>query len=56
MAEKKDRQAYEPPRIVRVRLVADEVAVGNCKSVRVGPPGTLVCNNGGVFVARTIGS
>jgi hypothetical protein len=56
MAETKPREAYEPPRIVRVRLVADEVAVGNCKSVRVGPPGTLVCNNGGVLVNRTIGS
>ncbi len=56
MAESKAREAYEPPRIVRVRLVADEIAVGNCKSLRVGPPGSLVCNNGGVFVNKTIGS
>jgi hypothetical protein len=56
MAESKAREAYEPPRILRVRLVADEIAVGNCKSLRVGPPGTLVCNNGGVFVNKTIGS
>ncbi|HEY5908761.1 MAG TPA: hypothetical protein VIZ31_12010 [Vicinamibacteria bacterium] len=56
MAESKAREAYEPPRIVRVRLVADEIAVGNCKSLRVGPVGSLVCNNGGVFVNKTIGS
>ena len=56
MAEKGSREAYEPPRIVRVRLLADEVAVGNCKSVAVGPPGARVCNNGGVLVNKTIGS
>jgi len=56
MSAKKPREAYEPPRIVRVRLLADEVAVGNCKSAAVGPPGNRVCNNGGVFVNKTIGS
>jgi hypothetical protein len=56
MAETKPREAYEPPRIVRVRLLPDEVAVGNCKSSAVGPPGARVCNNGGVFVNKTIGS
>jgi hypothetical protein len=56
MADTKPREAYEPPRISRVRLVADEVAVGHCKSVRVGPPASLMCNNGGVITAKTIGS
>jgi hypothetical protein len=55
MAESKTREPYEPPRIVRVRIVADEIAVGNCKSVVL--PGTPnVCNNGGVITPRTIGS
>jgi len=56
MADKPAREPYEPPRIVRVKLVADEMAAGNCKSVRVGGPGSLVCNNTGVFVNRQIGS
>ena len=56
MADREPREAYEPPRIVKVRLLADEVAVGNCKSTAVGPPGTRVCNNGGVFVNKTFGS
>jgi hypothetical protein len=47
---------YEPPRILKVKLVADEIAVGNCKSARVGPPSSTVCNNGGVLVNKTIGS
>jgi hypothetical protein len=56
MADKPLREPYEPPRIVRVRLVAEEMAAGNCKAVRVGGPGSLVCNNGGVFVNLQIGS
>ena len=56
MQENEGKEAYEPPRILRVRLVPDEVAVANCKSTPVGPPGTQVCRNGGVFTNKTIGS
>jgi hypothetical protein len=56
MSDKTGKKPYEPPRIVRVKLAADEMAVANCKSVRVGPAGSNVCNNGGVLVNKTIGS
>jgi hypothetical protein len=56
MAEPKTRESYEPPRIVRVRLVADEIAVGNCKAMVVPGSGGTLCNNGGVITNRSIGS
>jgi hypothetical protein len=55
MPDKPPRESYEPPRILRVKLVADEIAVTNCKSTQVAP-GVLVCRNGGVFTNKTIGS
>lgn len=55
MPESKNRESYEPPRIVRVKIVADEIAVGNCKAV-VLPGNPTMCNNGGVITPRTIGS
>jgi hypothetical protein len=55
MAEAKTREPYEPPRLVRVKIVGDEIAVGNCKAV-VLPGTTTICNNGGVITNRTIGS
>ncbi len=49
------KQPYEPPRIRRVQLVADELAVTGCKSTPVGG-NPNVCRRGGVLVNRTIGS
>jgi hypothetical protein len=45
--------AYEPPRIRKVKLAADELAVAGCKSQMVG---TEVCLRGGVLVNRFRGS
>jgi hypothetical protein len=47
------RQTYEPPRVRKVKLVPDEVAVAGCKSQMVG---TEVCLRGGVLVNRFKGS
>jgi hypothetical protein len=47
------RQPYEPPRVRRVKLVPDEVAVAGCKSNMVG---AQVCRRGGVLVNRFRGS
>jgi len=47
------REPYEPPRIRRVKLVAGEVAVANCKSVKIA---TNVCRRGTIVTAKTIGS
>jgi hypothetical protein len=44
---------YEPPRIRKVKLAADELAVAGCKSQMVG---TEVCLRGGVLVNRFRGS
>ena len=44
---------YEPPRIRKVKLAADELAVAGCKSQMVG---TEVCLRGGVLVNRFKGS
>ena len=41
--------AYEAPRIRKVKLAADELAVAGCKSQMVG---TEVCLRGGVLVNR----
>ena len=47
------KEPYEPPRIRRVKLVAGEVAVAACKSVRIG---LNVCRRGAVVTNKTIGS
>jgi hypothetical protein len=44
---------YEPPRIRKVKLAPDELAVAGCKSQMVG---TEVCLRGGVLVNRFRGS
>lgn len=49
------KEPYEPPRIRRVTLVADELAVTGCKSTPVGG-NPNICRRGGVLVNRTIGS
>lgn len=49
-----DREVYEPPAFRRIRLVPEEVAAGNCKSVQVAPN---VCRQaGGILKNFTIGS
>jgi hypothetical protein len=48
-----DKRAYESPRIRKVKLAADELAVAGCKSQMVG---TEVCLRGGVLVNRFRGS
>jgi hypothetical protein len=50
-----DKQPYEAPRVRRVELVADEMAVTGCKSISVGGNPNL-CRRGSVLVNRTIGS
>jgi hypothetical protein len=47
------RRPYEPPRVRKVKLVPDELAVAGCKSQMVG---TQVCRRGGVLVNRFRGS
>lgn len=49
------KEPYEPPRIRKVRLAADELAVTGCKSTPVGG-NPNVCRRGVVLVNRTIGS
>jgi hypothetical protein len=49
------KEPYEAPRIRRVELVADEMAVTGCKSTPVGG-NPNVCRRGAVLVNRTIGS
>jgi hypothetical protein len=49
------REAYETPRVRRIRLVADELAVAGCKSTPVSGS-RIVCRRGRVIVNRTIGS
>jgi hypothetical protein len=48
-----EKRAYESPRIRKVKLAADELAVAGCKSQMVG---TEVCLRGGVLVNRFRGS
>jgi hypothetical protein len=50
---KDGRKPYEPPRIRKIRLAADELAVAHCKSTQVAP---LVCKQGNVLFNKTIGS
>jgi hypothetical protein len=47
------KRLYESPRIRKVKLAADELAVAGCKSQMVG---TEVCLRGGVLVNRFRGS
>jgi hypothetical protein len=47
------RLPYDPPRIRKVKLAPDELAVAGCKSQMVG---TEVCLRGGVLVNRFRGS
>jgi hypothetical protein len=47
------KRAYESPRIRKVKLAPDELAVAGCKSQMVG---TEVCLRGGVLVNRFRGS
>jgi hypothetical protein len=49
----KAKEPYEPPRIRKIKLVPDELAVTGCKSVIVG---TNVCRIGGRFVNFSRGS
>jgi hypothetical protein len=49
------REPYEPPRIRKIKLVPDELAVTGCKSTPVGGS-PVVCRRGMVIVNRTIGS
>ena len=59
MTEKKDgrspREPYEPPRVRKVKLAGDELAVSGCKSTPVGGNRT-VCRRGSVVTNRNIGS
>ena len=49
-----EREPYEAPSFRRIRLVPEEVAAGNCKSVQVAPN---VCRQaGGILKNFTIGS
>lgn len=47
------KRPYESPRIRRVKLAPEELAVAGCKSQMVG---TEVCLRGGVLVNRFRGS
>jgi hypothetical protein len=47
------KRPYESPRIRKVKLAPDELAVAGCKSQMVG---TEVCLRGGVLVNRFRGS
>ena len=49
------REPYEPPRVRKVKLAGDELAVSGCKSTPVGGS-TIVCRRGGVVTNRNIGS
>ena len=49
----KPKQTYESPRIRKVKLVPDELAVTGCKAVVVG---VNVCRIGGRFVNFSKGS
>lgn len=52
-AKPAEKRTYESPRIRKVKLAADELAVAGCKSQMVG---TEVCLRGGVLVNRFRGS
>jgi hypothetical protein len=47
------REAYEPPLIRKVKLVAGEMAVAGCKSTQITP---TLCRRGTQLFIRTIGS
>jgi hypothetical protein len=49
------KEAYEAPRVRKIKLVPDELAVTGCKSTPVGGS-SVVCRRGAVIVNRTIGS
>jgi hypothetical protein len=51
----KAKEPYEAPRVRKIRLVPDELAVTGCKSTPVGGS-SFVCRRGAVIVNRTIGS
>ncbi len=57
MTEKKTaaREPYEPPKVRKVKLAGDELAVAGCKSTPVGGSRN-VCRRGGVVTNRSIGS
>jgi hypothetical protein len=58
MTEKKSalpREPYEPPRVRKVKLAGDELAVAGCKSTPVGGS-RIVCRRGSVVINRNIGS
>ena len=58
MTEKKARPArepYEPPRLRKVKLAGDELAVSGCKATSVGGS-PIICRRGGVVTNRNIGS
>ena len=50
---RKSREPYQPPRVRKVKLVPDELAVTGCKAVIVG---VNVCRIGGRFVNFSRGS
>jgi len=47
------RKPYESPKIRKIKLAGDELAVANCKSTQVAP---LVCKKGSVLFNKVIGS
>jgi hypothetical protein len=49
----KPKEAYEPPRIRKVKLVPDELAVTGCKAIMVG---VNTCKIGPRFVNFSKGS
>ncbi|HEY7515872.1 MAG TPA: hypothetical protein VIC87_15395 [Vicinamibacteria bacterium] len=51
----KVKEPYEAPRVRKIKLVPDELAVTGCKSIPVGGS-SVVCRRGAVIVNRTIGS
>jgi hypothetical protein len=55
MKKRAVKEVYEPPRIRKVKLVPDELAVTGCKSTPVGGS-SVACRRGGVIVNRNIGS
>ena len=47
------KKPYEAPKIRKIKLAGDELAVAHCKSTQVAP---LVCKKGNVLFNKVIGS
>jgi hypothetical protein len=50
---KEGKKPYAPPRIRKIRLAADELAVAHCKSTQVV---VNICKQGNVLFNKSIGS